>query len=196
MECWGDNFDFQLATGTPTLPPSGQFFSIVVNPKHPLLTGKGVSIAAAGDTNSCAQNSDDDTICWGSASHFNPTGNAGFIALHSSFATTLATDADTCVLAGSVLVPCARTCLTGLVGDLFCGQWSSFGNPPPLTKIPPPSELHYVTFAQVDVGPHHVCAVTNHRDIYCFGLNERGQFGTGDVSSVRTESPVTAVRRM
>jgi alpha-tubulin suppressor-like RCC1 family protein len=195
MECWGDNFDFQLSTVTPTVAPSGQFSSIVVNPKHPLLNGKGVSMGAAGATSTCVQNSDDDTICWGSPAPGSPTGNAGFTALHTSYATSLATDSDTCALSPGLMASCTRTCLTTLGGELRCGQWATSNNPPALAQVPAPGGLSYTIYAQVDVGPNHVCALTSKRDLFCFGLNTRGQFGTGAVSTTRTDVPTAAVQR-
>jgi alpha-tubulin suppressor-like RCC1 family protein len=192
MDCWGDNLEFQLSTTDPTVLPSGGLFFLTMNPKHALLTNKGASFGAAGDTHTCAQNSDEDTICWGTPAP--STGNAGFIALHNSYARSMATDSDTCFL-GTVAVSCTRTCVTGLSGDMFCGQWSAFGNPPPLSKVPAPAIDQFVSYNQLDVGPNHVCAVTSHRDIFCFWLNTRGQFGTGALSSTRTSVPVTAANR-
>jgi alpha-tubulin suppressor-like RCC1 family protein len=52
-----------------------------------------------------------------------------------------------------------------------------------------------ISWNQVDVGPNHVCAVTTQQDIWCFGLNAFGEFGTGTTSTTRTDGPVTAAIR-
>jgi alpha-tubulin suppressor-like RCC1 family protein len=53
-----------------------------------------------------------------------------------------------------------------------------------------------VVWDLVDVGPNHVCGLTNQRDIWCFGTNKFGQFGTGVDSTVGTSAPQMAVDRL
>ena len=58
VDCWGDNSDFQL-TGNVN---SSKF--ITINSKVPLAS-RGVQFMASGATTTCAQVSNDDTVCWG-----------------------------------------------------------------------------------------------------------------------------------
>ena len=66
LDCWGDNRDFQL-TGN-----ANPALFITVNSKIPLLTGKAVTRVAAGQTSTCAENSDNNTVCWGKPSRNRP----------------------------------------------------------------------------------------------------------------------------
>ena len=59
--------------------------------------------------------------------------------------------------------------------------------------VPDPASDHYISWNQADVGPNHVCAVNTQRDIWCFGTNAFGQFGTGTTSTTRTDAPMTPV---
>jgi hypothetical protein len=189
FECWGDNFDGQL-NGTHT-GSSG-----VLHPGlHEILT-RGGHRPAAGATSTCAQDPDDNTVCWGSPSHNVSPSSAtgGFIALRHSYATSLASNTDSCNVSGFIMA-CTRICLSGLGGDLHCGNWRSGAPAPTLSMLPDPASDHVISWTQVDVGPQHVCAVTTQRDIWCFGFNTFGQLGTGTLSSSRTTQPVIATNR-
>ena len=185
FECWGSNFDGQL-NGTHT-GSSG-----ILHPGLTDILTRGGEHPAAGATSSCAQDLDDSTICWGSPSHWvgSTSATGGWMALRHSYATSLASNADTCAVSGGRL-PCTRICATGLGGDLFCGNWKSWAPPTQLPMVPAPASDHYISWNQTDVGPNHVCAVSTQRDVWCFGNNTYGQFGTGAVSTARTDEPLT-----
>jgi len=185
FECWGGNFDGQL-NGTHT-GSSG-----VLHPGLTEILTRGGYHPAAGATNSCAQDPDDSTICWGSPSHWvgSTSATGGWMALRHSYATSLASNTDTCAVSGGRL-ECTRICATGLGGDLFCGNWKSWAPPVQLPMVPDPASDHYISWTQMDVGPNHVCAVSTQRDVWCFGNNTFGQFGIGTTSTARTDEPRT-----
>jgi hypothetical protein len=118
----------------------------------------------------------------------------GWEALHYSYATSLGSDVDMCPVGGGSQA-CTRICATGLGGDLFCGNWKSWATPTQLPMVADPPSDHYVVWNQMDLGPNHVCAVTTQQDIWCFGTNAFGQFGTGTFSTARTDVPTIAVNR-
>ncbi len=122
LDCWGDNTQFQLTGNTNT----AKF--ITVNSKIPLLTGKTVRRVAAGDSSTCAENSDNNTICWGKPARSAPatTRNQGFVALYASSSTSLATEMEDC--AG--YQNCTQTCLTDTSGELLCRNWVNSATPP------------------------------------------------------------------
>lgn len=186
VDCWGDNSHFQL---TGNANPSKV---ITINSKVPL-TNRGVQFMAAGETTTCAQVSNDDTVCWGKPSANSPTSSAspGFVALHASYARSMATDVDDC----NGFRNCARICITDLGGELSCGHWKAGTPPPQLSEVPDPKGVAVISWTQVDVAPNHVCAVTQLQDVWCFGDNSWGQFGTGVWSSTRTDVPATAANR-
>jgi alpha-tubulin suppressor-like RCC1 family protein len=186
-DCWGDNSHFQL---TGNVNPA-KF--ITINSKVPLAS-RGVQFMAAGATTTCAQVSNDDTVCWGKPSAGSPMSSAsqGFVALPASYARSMATDLDHC----NGFQNCARICITDLGGELSCGHWKAGTSAQQLlSQVPDPQGVVVISWTQVDVGPNHVCAVTTRQDVWCFGDNSFGQFGTGVFSNTRTDKPVTAVNR-
>jgi alpha-tubulin suppressor-like RCC1 family protein len=185
-DCWGDNQDFQL-TGNAN---STRF--ITINSAVPL--ARGVRFMAAGGTTTCAQVANGDIACWGKPSHGAPLSSAsqGFVALTAAYAQSMAADLDTC----TGFRDCARICITDIAGEFFCGHWKAGTAPQQLlTKVPDPQGLIVISWTQVDVGPNHVCAVTTRQDVWCFGDNSWGQFGTGVFATPRTDKPVTAANR-
>ncbi len=187
VDCWGDNSQFQLTGNVNSAK------LITINSKVPL-TSRGVQFMATGATATCAQVSNDDTVCWGKPSANSPMSSAspGFVALRASYARTMAADVTECNLG---FQNCTRICITDLGGDLSCAYWKANAPLPQLSEIPDPKGVVVISWTQVDVGPNHVCAVTTRGDVWCFGDNSWGQFGTGAQSSIRTEEPVTAANR-
>lgn len=121
-----------------------------------------------------------------------PSVSRGFVALAASYARSMATDGTDC---NGGFQNCARICITDLGGELSCAYWKAGTAPPQLKQIPDPKGVAVISWTQVDVGPNHVCVVTQQRDVWCFGDNSWGQFGTGAWSNMRTEEPVTAANR-
>jgi hypothetical protein len=188
LDCFGSNFDGQI-TGSFPLPGGA------LSRELQEIFNRGGHVPAAGATSTCAQDPDDNTICWGSPETnlpwaTPPTG--GWIALWRSYATSLSSNSHACQVGPGAFVACTRTCATALGGDLFCGNWRWSATPTQLTNLGDPPSEHYVSWTQVDVGPNHVCGVTTQRDIWCFGMNDVGQFGTGTTSAARTEEPAIA----
>jgi len=187
LDCWGENTQFQL-TGN-----ANSSVLITVNSKIPLLNGKTVTRVATGATSTCAENSDNNTICWGKPGRSAPasTRNPGFIALAASSATSLASEMDDC----NGWQNCTQTCLTDSAGDLLCRNWVASATPGQLGKMKKPWTDFGVDYTQVDIGPTHACAVTSERDIWCWGMNDWGQFGTGTTSNMDTFEPKVKTNR-
>jgi hypothetical protein len=191
LECFGSNFDFQI-TGTLT-PSPAPLTPTIVNPLVPLLRNYGAGIASTGWSDTCAQNWDADIICWGSANHGNVM-IGGFVALRRAYANSLATEGDMCGATRGNFACGTHTCLTSYSGDMFCGSWT-FNVPPQLTLVPDPPNTYGMAWNQMDLGPNHGCGVSNNRDVFCWGYNTMGQFGTGMQSAVEVKDPVTAALR-
>jgi alpha-tubulin suppressor-like RCC1 family protein len=187
VDCWGDNSQFQL-TGNAN---AAKF--ITINAKVPL-ANRGMQFMAAGATITCGQASNEDTVCWGKPSANSPANSTspGFVALRASYARSIATDVTEC---NGGFLNCSRICIADLGGELSCAYWQAGVPWQQLSQVPDPKGVAVISWTQVDTGPSHTCAVTTQRDVWCFGDNSWGQFGTGAWSNMRTEEPVTAANR-
>ena len=190
LDCWGDNMARQIYN-TNAFPFGNAF--VTVTSKVPLLNNRAVSVVAAGLRNTCAQNAGNDLICWGAPDGRGNAITSGFVHMPAAFAISLATENEFCTPT-SPFLECARTCVVDQWGTLSCGRWMQMSRPP-LSEVPDPKTDHHVMFSQVDVGQSHVCAVTTHRDVWCFGENTFGQFGTGAFTSARTPAPLVPANR-
>jgi alpha-tubulin suppressor-like RCC1 family protein len=187
VDCWGDNSKFQL---TGNVNPAT---FITINSKVPL-ANRGLQFMAAGATITCGQASNDDTVCWGKPSANSPANSTsqGFVALRASYARSIATDVTDC---NGGFQNCSRICVADLGGDLSCAYWKAGVPWQQLSQVPDPKGVAVISWTQVDTGPNHACAVTTQHDVWCFGDNSWGQFGTGVFTNMRTEEPVTAANR-
>ena len=77
--------------------------------------------------------------------------------------------------------PFARIAALGLI-LLALGTATAFARPEKSRSGLPP--------------PNLACAVNTQQDVWCWGLNTKGQFGTGVATSTRIEEPVTAAQRV
>ena len=100
--------------------------------------------------------------------------------------------------------PFARIAALGLI-LLALGTATAFARPEKSQSGLPPPNLAIGVDAPgavraevrvVDLGPDHACAVNTQQDVWCWGLNTKGQFGTGVATSTRIEEPVTAAQRV
>lgn len=165
--CWGRNSTFHLALGlgspiqvrTPTRASSGPWAEV-----------------AAGQNHGCALRTDASLWCWGDNSHFQlasgdrttrpePTSSDG--------GPWEATDTDTfhgCALSSGVIACWGRNA----EGQLGTGDITDREGPTVIE--PPPSG----TWSEVSTGRFHTCARDVLGDVYCTGMNEDGQLGTGE----------------
>lgn len=190
LDCFGSDFDGQISGTFPVPGP--------VSPELEQIFKRGGHVPAAGATSTCAQDPDDNTICWGSPVTNQPISTpetGGFIALWRSYAISLSSNTATCQVGVGNFFTCTRTCAVGLGGDLFCGNWRDGATPSQLVEVQDPASDHYISWNQTDVGPNHVCAVNSQRDIWCLGTNGFGQFGTGAVSTARANDLTAPVNR-
>lgn len=190
LDCWGDNIGRQIYNTN--LWGFGNAFA-TVNSKVPLLLNHPVSMVAGGFNHTCAPNAANDLVCWGAPDGRGTSVTSGFVAMPAAFAVSLATENDFC-FGTSPFLDCVNTCVVDQWGTLSCGQWKG-NNRPLLKEVPDPKADHHVMYSQVDVGENHSCVVTTHRDVWCFGLNTFGQFGTGTFSASRTFEPLIPANR-
>ncbi len=182
VKCWGYNAYGQLGTGN---------FS---NSSVPVLVsslGAATSNAiAAGYYHTCAAIAAGSVKCWG----FNAEGELGNGT--SGTATNSTTAVDVIGIGGSVTSIRANrgyTCVRTNVGGMKCWGWSDYGqlgngNTTTILSAVDVSGLASGV-AAISVGYYYGCALTTAGELKCWGLNDAGQLGDGDVTQRLT--PVT-----
>lgn len=189
--CWGRNGEGQLGFGS---------FQPAASAQPTLVTGGQLlaSIAANDGVHTCALTVSHAAICWGwegegelgNGRSLTFTGQPSpQIVLGSLILDTLATgQSHTCGLNPSGAAYCWGNDYSGQVGD------SSQQLPP--YRPEPVAVVGGLRFKSIAAGASHTCALTSDGATYCWGLNDVGQIGDGNVGGV-VLSPVpvlTAVR--
>lgn len=169
--CWGRNESGQLGN---TQHGAGEAERLPQN----VANGFDVAQVAAGGRHSCAVQLDGALLCWG-AGEAGQQGNdaqslrasAGLVAGFSSGGADVAL---------GEAFSCART-TAGAVrcwGSNARGQLAAGSEPMRLTPTAVPSLPGPIL--DLAAGESHTCAVTQTRELLCWGANDAGQLGTGD----------------
>lgn len=170
--CWGRNSSFHLALG-PGAP-------IQVRTPTRASTGPWTELAA-GQNHGCGIQADRSLWCWGDNSFFQLASGDRTSRpepMLSDSGPWEATDTDTfhgCAIQSGVIACWGR----GIEGQLGTGDIAD--REVPAIIAPPPSE----SWSEVSTGRFHTCARDVLGDVYCTGMNENGQVGTGEDSRER-----------
>ena len=182
--CWGRQFDgVSLYSSTSVVVPT------TVTTSTGLASGSVVSIAAQWG-GACALTNTGHLYCWG----WNGTGSVGDNTTTKRLAPTLVHEGEglTQGTIVSMATSDSQSCAIESSGELYCwGLYMSLGslgtsaNSNPLEPAKVLTGDGLTDVSAVGVGTIHTCA-TSGGDFFCWGHNDRGQLGTGDVSE-RTE---------
>jgi alpha-tubulin suppressor-like RCC1 family protein len=192
--CWGDNTDGQL--GNKSTTSSGVPVAVYA---AGALAGKTLNQITAGEFHACALDTAGAAFCWGD----NPFGELGNNTTNSSAVPVAVSTAG--VLAGKKLTQIATagefdTCAVSSLGAAYCWGYNADGQLGNGTT----NDSH-VPVAVVTTGPlagqkltqvaagegFSVCAVSSASAAYCWGANDNGQLGNGNVND--SDAPVAVV---
>lgn len=181
VQCWGNNGSGQLGNGTMTNATA---------PAAPIanLTAKNI---VAGVNHSCAIQMTGELSCWGSNSAGQlgngTTGSSPVPTVVPGSANMLAVDAGysfTCsVDAGGVL----RCFGDNTFGELGLGNTMMQTTPQIVADV---TNAVGVTCGVHTAAGGHTCAVRADGALFCFGLNNQGQLGVGDIMDKSTPKQV------
>jgi alpha-tubulin suppressor-like RCC1 family protein len=188
--CWGANWQGQLGnSGSSTYTPS----QVTVG-GSPLY----VSSVAAGETHTCAVDTDGNLFCWGN-NEFGQVGDGTtshrnspvLIASGVLFSYVSAGVLHTCAVEQNGSLWCWGRNMEGQIGDGNkpgvddCSIWWPIGND--CNKYPT-----YITsdVTLVSVGAKHTCATKQNGSLWCWGENNWGQLGNGTYVQKTTPHPV------
>jgi alpha-tubulin suppressor-like RCC1 family protein len=180
--CWGFNFNGQLGTGTTTYE---------YTPVQVTALGHHVRRVAASDEHTCALTLDNSVWCWGD----NFDGELGNGGTTSSLVPVAVSglDHDVVDLAVGANTSCAIRGNHSLVcwgnnsqGALATGGTANALTPTPVLGL---DGLKIVGVSQLRT----MCALTDRGALYCWGQNENGSLGVGDLIARYTPTEVTTL---
>jgi len=196
MKCWGNQQYCELGYGyDPELPPTG-FVSSLPSTLPFVDVGEEVAQIVAGGLHTCALLASGGMKCWGSGSHhelgvpipFESNGTIGCWDVPADYAAIVfgvaimeagAGDGHTCVLLEDGEVVCWGYGLHGELGYGTVGEGYDESNPAASAAV----ELGG-SAVQISTGMDHTCAVIENGDVLCWGDNQWGQLGYGNIENV------------
>jgi alpha-tubulin suppressor-like RCC1 family protein len=189
VTCWGWGTDGQLGTGNTNSS------DVPVAVTGGALANKTVAQIATGNGHTCALISDGTVTCWGlGADGQLGTGNTNSSnipvavtggALENKTVTQISTSWNhVCALKSEGTVACWGY---GGLGQLGTGTNNSSNTPVAITG----GALRRKTVTQIATGANHTCALRSEGTVTCWGFNESGQLGTGEITSSLTPVAVT-----
>lgn len=182
--CWGTAMAGELGDGSPS---GGRMVP------HPVSGGLRFSSISAGNAGTCALTSDGVAYCWGVLTV--ETG-AGLRRGESAVPVRL----DTELRFAQVSVGAGHACGRTGAGEVFCWGLNEYGQSGLDPATGPQCSSQYVggtvpcvgapnsvsatlRFRQISAGRNHTCGVTAGSELYCWGLNDRGQLGSGRIAT-------------
>ena len=180
VKCWGSNLYGQLGTVVPQTAAFLQSHVTFVPVAVPGLSG--VTAIAAGNVFTCALQSNGEVVCWGAK------GGLGAFApaLVSGISTATSISAfeyQACARLSDGTVKCwgnIRSSSPSGSWDTGLGDGSTAGSYTPVTVT------GITTATAVTVGYAHTCLLLVDGSARCWGLNHRGQLGTGAFTAPET----------
>ena len=187
--CWGHNDVGQLGIGT--------FDSLPHPVPEPVAGGRRFVSITTGRGHSCGLTTSGGTYCWG----LNDFGELGTTAATESCTGPLPCIPVPALVSGglrfvAVSAGATFTCAATAAGVAYCWGLDDEGELGNGTisvtgQFSPVAVAGAWTLAAIGSGDSHACAVTAAGAAVCWGANERGQLGTGNLVSETVPTPVT-----
>ena len=172
LNCWGYNSSAQLGSGD-----RNRYWA-----PNPVAGLTGVTAVATGSNDTGAIQGGGNLSCWGNTSVLLPVAVAGYTGVQA-----VAVGAThKCFITAAGNVRCAGNNSAGQLGD---GTNSS--SPTPVLVIAAANGANIGNVVALAAGSFHTCALRSDRSLVCWGSNNEGQLGSGDLA---TRTPPTAVR--
>jgi alpha-tubulin suppressor-like RCC1 family protein len=179
--CWGSAGFAFVGAGDPDCGPDGGC-TVPEGRVFPVAGGLSFEALSAGGGDTCGIATDGRTYCWGEATE--------------QFAPALVSQEPL----GLVTLDLGWRAACGLTGEgaVWCWGDNRFAQLGPRTpeldgRGSPPTLLESdLTFVQVTVGGGHACGLARDGAAFCWGRNDEGQLGTGEVHPTCPEEEVSA----
>lgn len=181
VKCWGENWAGQLGNGTQI----GQ-----LTPVDVVDLSYGANWLGAGDSHTCAVQTTQGLVCWGS-NGFGQLGN-GESALRLQPVSVFGLDNDiTSIVSGG-----SHSCALTASGGVKCwgnNEFGQLGNNTTIDSLTPVNVSGLDSgVTAIAAGGAHTCAAYRD-DVYCWGYNAFGQVGDGSRVNRLTPVPVVGI---
>ncbi len=168
IRCWGNNHFGQVGGGDPTHELSPVAL--------PMLAGQ-VAELVAGAAYTCARTVERTVACWG-WNDFGQLGNGAL--LHRPQPVDGLDEEITAVESGSL-----HTCALSVTKALYCwgeNEYAQLGDGTTIDRVRPVKVRGGdLRFTAMTVGRSHTCAISEEKAFFCWGKNDQGQLGNGDL---------------
>jgi alpha-tubulin suppressor-like RCC1 family protein len=186
LKCWGQNADGQLGIGSlsPTMVPTSSVS----------LTSQPVAISA-GNYHACSLGQSGNVQCWGQ----NQAGQLG----NGTSGADVTTPIGNVPLAGPAIAISSgsyHSCALLNDGNVQCWGQNSGGKLGNNSNVHSNSPVTVQGFSNsiasdpviaISAGQGHTCALTQNKNLYCWGGNQDGEVGDGSTSQRWVATPVT-----
>jgi alpha-tubulin suppressor-like RCC1 family protein len=199
VKCWGSNASGQLGLGDTNSRGNGSSEMGDNLTAVDLGSGRTATAIAIGGSHTCALLDNSSIKCWG----LNDSGQLGQNDLDSrgDSSDEMGDNLDVIDLrspgktAASITTSARHTCVLLDDNNTKCwgyGEYGQLGRGEKKVERKPPEEVLDLgtgrTATAIAAGNFHTCAVLDNSSIKCWGLNDSGQLGQGDTSSLGDES--------
>ncbi len=175
--CWGLNTKGQLGIGSTEKKFTPQAVDLGLN--------RSATAVTIGNSHTCAITNDSTVLCWG----WNNFGQLGINTSSSSELSPQEVHLPQGLTPISLAAGNAHTCSVMSNGSLWCWGLNNFGqnglgqsiaSSPYPQHVPFPEDSTIITAV---ANRHQTCAITENRSLFCWGDDEYGQLGLGNVGS-------------
>jgi|GEM_PF-705877 len=193
VRCWGKNNSLQLGRGS-TNPPTS------TSPPAASVSGLTNPIAVAASKtgeHACAINTSGNVLCWGKGTD-GQLGNAADLDSHTAVEVKLVGGTTSLPLVRSIAAGGSHTCAalsfdSNYTAGIYCWGENDKGQLGDNTIVKKNTATAVSTtnqgltsetvwFTQLVAGASHSCALRNGGEVFCWGLNSKGQLGTGNTT--------------
>ena len=179
LYCWGDNWYQQIGNGSEAEAQT-----------EPVKVLDHVSSVSLGDNHSAAVTEDGSLYCWG----YNEFGQVG-----NGTTVNQPTPVKVMENVSSVLLGYESSMALTETGDLYCWGHNHVGQvgngSESEIQTEPVKVMENVSSAAASPYSYHRAALTENRDLYCWGYNNYGQVGNGEINQ-QQHTPVKVMENV
>ena len=200
--CWGNNNYNVLGHNS-----TKKFVPVAVDTARGdgAMNGKTIKQIAAGSYNTCALDIESQVYCWG----YNGSGSLGNDStVDSNSPVIVDTASGTGAMSGKTIIQISvgslHVCALDTEGQVYCWGGNSSGQlgdnsnvqrntPVAVNKTDGTGAMNGKVIVQIATGSSLTCALDTEGQVYCWGFNNKGQVGNGEIGNKYTPVAVNTI---